>query len=955
MAPSVDGKARSRRGLAALATVIFAGTTTFAGATAVYATEAPPVDLAVTEISETDPGDLRATELSETALGDDAGSGTLVTDAAAPVADEAPAPMGPMEEEVAEIAASSIMPMAAGEALECAGQVYVQKSPNIYLLDGVTNQLAEPAVATSQQDNGLGISRDGRYVYTVENYASRQKDRIVVLDTQTGVKELYDGPDGAPSIMNRGAVNPVTGIYYYASDSGTSGGPIWIGAMTPAGERFKVGEVVGTAGVNGDMAFTASGTLMFSAGGNIYAVDKPIPEVAGDVEVTTTLVANLSTVTDGNGLAFGNYGRVYMTTGGSVHKFDPITEVSEAFDTGAGNTDMGSCSFPNTLTVQKHIDGDRAFPGDQFTLNITGGHLNDDIRTIATTGSASGLQTERVGPEFVNQNTVYTVSEAAAGTTDLSMYDMSIGCHDYVTGTNVAATGEAPQWNIAIPTNVQGTDVVCTITNTLKQPAISLTKNITGGGTGEGETFTVGDTVEYQFDVENSGGLPLTDVTVEDLLSGLSSVTYGSWPGTAGALAPGESVTATASLTLTQAQFDAGALLNTATAKGTSPTGTVVVSGDSARADFVLDPSIKLTKTVVAGDYGVGSIVTYNFRLENNGNTTLNGVAITDAMPGLTAITYSDWPGAPNVLKPGEAANATATYALTQADVDAGGVVNTATVLGMPPDRLNANGDLVPSAPVTATDTEFLAVTAVPSIQIEKTGVLDITEASAPGDLATYTFTVTNTGTVTLTDVGISDPKLSASGADLTFGPWPGADRVLAPGESVTATSVYAITQADIDAEQVVNVATAHGTPPDVREDPNDPESEKVPADPVTDSDEEILPVNLNPVIDLVKTGVLDTSVTPTMPGTEIAYTFTITNTGNVLLKNVNVQDALPGLSSITYDWTGVANEGELAVGESITATATYALTAGDIVAGKVDNEATAYGTTPTGSSVPGG
>src|SRR5690606_40575337 len=49
-------------------------------------------------------------------------------------------------------------------------------------------------------------------------------------------------------------------------------------------------------------------------------------------------------------------------------------------------------------------------------------------------------------------------------------------------------------------------------------------------------------------------------------------------------------------------------------------------------------------------------------------------LSIADPMPGLSEIVFGAWPGAEGELAPGESVEATATYVLTQADVDAGSV-----------------------------------------------------------------------------------------------------------------------------------------------------------------------------------------------------------------------------------------------------------------------------------------
>ena len=67
------------------------------------------------------------------------------------------------------------------------------------------------------------------------------------------------------------------------------------------------------------------------------------------------------------------------------------------------------------------------------------------------------------------------------------------------------------------------------------------------------------------------------------------------------------------------------------------------------------------------------------------------------------------------------------------------------------------------------------------------------------------TFTVTNTGNVTLTNVTVTDPLITVTGTPIAS---------LAPGASdaATFTGTYTLTQADIDAGTLTNTATATGT-----------------------------------------------------------------------------------------------------------------------------------------------
>ena len=71
---------------------------------------------------------------------------------------------------------------------------------------------------------------------------------------------------------------------------------------------------------------------------------------------------------------------------------------------------------------------------------------------------------------------------------------------------------------------------------------------------------------------------------------------------------------------------------------------------------------------VVAGD-----IVTYTFAGKNTGTVTLHNVAVTDPMSGLSA-DHVHARRAPATLAPNTTINCSATYTVTQADVDAGSI-----------------------------------------------------------------------------------------------------------------------------------------------------------------------------------------------------------------------------------------------------------------------------------------
>ncbi|MCQ9361653.1 DUF11 domain-containing protein [Corynebacterium sp. 153RC1] len=111
--------------------------------------------------------------------------------------------------------------------------------------------------------------------------------------------------------------------------------------------------------------------------------------------------------------------------------------------------------------------------------------------------------------------------------------------------------------------------------------------------------------------------------------------------------------------------------------------------------DFEFDKSTDFT----AAGAEVGDTVTYTFKVTNTGNMDLSSFEITDPLPGLSEISYP----ADRSLAVGESKEATATYVLTQADFDAGQVLNVAkaSVVPFDPTPEDSTDDVPPPAPKT--------------------------------------------------------------------------------------------------------------------------------------------------------------------------------------------------------------------------------------------------------------
>src|SRR5699024_3384712 len=349
-------------------------------------------------------------------------------------------------------------------------------------------------------------------------------------------------------------------------------------------------------------------------------------------------------------------------------------------------------------------------------------------------------------------------------------------------------------------------DGTINLRNILKnEPEIQLVK--TGESTSEygKDVIETGKDINYTFEITNTGILPLKDITLTDELPGMSEFTYETLNGEpfTGDIAelilqPGDVLVATASYEVAQEDFNHGQVDNHAEVKGTSTVPEPdqypemapfeeeeVTDDDDASVPGELEPSISLTKTADKENVTeAGETITYTFEATNTGNTTLTDVTLTDDMLG------GDITLEKKTLNPGESTTATATYDVTQEDINAGDIVNEADVEGTPPPAYTEN----PDNPDKVTDEDDETVEANQTSEIELVKEAD-KEELVEGETITYTFTATNTGNTTLTQVEITDILDGISDIDyLTVNGDDNFDKdniVLKPGDVLVATATY--------------------------------------------------------------------------------------------------------------------------------------------------------------------
>ncbi|MCL2737091.1 MAG: Ig-like domain-containing protein, partial [Propionibacteriaceae bacterium] len=201
----------------------------------------------------------------------------------------------------------------------------------------------------------------------------------------------------------------------------------------------------------------------------------------------------------------------------------------------------------------------------------------------------------------------------------------------------------------------------------------------------------------------------------------------------------------------------------------------------------------------------VGDKVTFTFEVVNPDPVAVSGLTVSmsgayksvdaegfSGTNALSAITCLD-----TTLPAHGATTCSATYTVSQADMNVGQVLGTAQATA------TATGATV------ATTSNLAPVT----LTTDRASALKVTGSSPDtmknvGDKVNYTFTVENTGNTNVTDVAIDQTTFTGTGTPPVITCTPTS---LAPGEKATCTGVYTVTADDLKAKKVDLTAVATG------------------------------------------------------------------------------------------------------------------------------------------------
>jgi uncharacterized repeat protein (TIGR01451 family) len=468
----------------------------------------------------------------------------------------------------------------------------------------------------------------------------------------------------------------------------------------------------------------------------------------------------------------------------------------------------------------------------------------------------------------------------------------------YLTPTNCSSTSllTASGESTCGVTMTNTASATCTILTT---PQLSVTQTCPTGIVAPGGLLTFSGTVT------NTGNITITNVSVVNNQAGVIFTTL--------SLAPGTGSGYTASY-LAPTNCSSTSI---STATGVSVCGISVTNVASSTCAIVTTPLITISQSCSGSPAVPGGLVTYSGSISNAGNITLTNVVILNNLSGATPIFTAI------ALAP----SATASYSGSYLAPTNCFSTSVSTVTGLS----------VCGGPASASASSTCA--------IQTTPVLNVTEScpvvpTAPGQLLTYSGTVTNAGNITLTNVVVLN---NLSGATPIF-----RATSLAPGVGTNFSGSY-LTPTNCSTTSFVT-ASAQSTCGVT----------------ITNTATATCAIITTPALKVTQ----NCPAISVAPGALLTYGGTVTNTGNITITNVTVLNSQSGVIFTTGSLApgvGASYTGSYLAPTNCSSTSTSTATGVSVCGVAVTNAATTTCTVittpqlvisefcPTNPAVPGG
>ena len=793
----------------------------------------------------------------------------------------------------------------------------------------------------------------GEYTYTQGVLVNGDKLVVTVEGSQTdagssanrvtGYKVMYGEKDVTANYTFAQSVDGTLTVKPVAIElTANSAEKLYDGTpLTDGGYRITKGRFVGEEGLE-SVTVEGSQTLVGTSANVIKAhvlkdntktQNYIITYQPGTLEVRNrnakyhlTVEANSgSKVYDGTALKVEGFKQLTFTVNGEKFTVSGLT----AEKTATNVSESGAVAVTGTAIVKDAAGNDVSA---QFNVQAIPGTLTITKRPVTITAENNTVKYDGKA-HGANPATPYTV-KAATEDSGLAGGHKESNVNIAFTATNVGTYVGALE--------IAKNDVViladgANVTANYKISVLPGTLEITGDKIAPNKTtpqqvesnYKLGDTIPFTITVKNVSTAIVENIIVEDpnaiLVAGQGySVSEDGHTATIPSLAPDAQVEIQAQHVVTEADILAGTVGNTATVAWENTTRTVEAGTEEIEEpNGALGVTKETTSTPKNGKtYALGETITYKITVTNTGNLTAKNIQVTDSLSakeGQVIATIDS-------LAPGASQEIPFAYVVTEQDILNGKVVNEAAAKGETDDP----GEKPEGGDEKEDETDDVDAT----LEVVKTSNKQEGQLAGLGETIEYTITVTNKGNVTYRNVKVDD---ELTGLHETIDE-------LGVGASESFTTTYTVTEEDILKGHVRNEATAAADPihnPKTGED-------EIPkgSDEVTDET-----VAAEGALGVTK----ETTSTPKNGktyalGETITYKITVTNTGNLTAKNIQVTDSLSAKEGQV-----IATIDSLAPGASQEIPFAYVVTEQDILNGKVVNEAAAKGETDDPGEKPEG
>ena len=466
---------------------------------------------------------------------------------------------------------------------------------------------------------------------------------------------------------------------------------------------------------------------------------------------------------------------------------------------------------------------------------------------------------------------------------------------------------------------------------------ISLTK------TPSKEMTMIAEIITYTYRITNIGNQDLTNFSVSDITNSIPDVHGGtvvtvSCPSTT--LIPDDYVDCTSTYLITQEDLDFGSVINTATATAEDTVDGTNIVTETATATVITKPLILTVLTSPGLVYNeAGEEFEYIYSLRNVGTSDMSNFSIDDSI-FLTGIVC------PSVtLSPNQSTECTHNplYIITQDNMDEGFIDHDIIAYADYDGGGRISSNLVEK--ITYADQD-------PELTLVKSG---ITTIPVEGDVITYTYTLTNTGDITLeTPYTITDDKITdPNDFDCTTATSPLLPNPSLPDAPITAvcTGDYAVTADDIALGSITNTATVTAKILIEAQDGRQETTSLSSSYTVITYDGPRLNLDIS-ATNLVLAAPINDGDTVNVDDI-ITFTYTLTNTGNTILTSVfdviGINVTGSPVMLVSADCNPITSD--LAPGESGECTSSYTVQSGDT--GTITNAAIASASSGTVPSSP--